>query len=916
MMAAMSARMPGNPSAQRPDPDALLARVQEEEARAQRGRLKIFFGASAGVGKTYAMLEAARKQASAGVDVVVGYVELHGRAETEALMEGLEVLPAQRITHRGLVLREFDLDAALARKPQLIIVDELAHTNVPGARHPKRWQDVEELRQAGIDIYATINVQHLESLNDVVAQITGVHVQETIPDGVFDNADEVELIDLPPDELLDRLREGRVYQGEKSQQALQEFFRKGNLIALRQLALRATADRVDAAMREYRERHAIANPWVAGERLLVCVGPDALSERVVRAARRLALAHHAQWLAVYVETPSLQRLPQVARDRVLQTLKLAEELGAETANLSGASVAAELIALARQRNISKIIVGKPLQSRWRDRFKRSLVDELIRTSGHIDIYVITGEPGEVSVTPPRIPTRSSRWSAYAKGVLVVVVVTLVCWAMSPHVERTNLVMVYLLATVITAWRFGRGPSVVATLLGVLLFDFLFVPPYYSFAVTDTQYLITFMVMLVIGLIISGLTAFGRRQAAVARHRERRTVELYALSRELAASRHLDEVCEILCRHVIASVDCEAAVLLPDGERRIQDPTNFCSRGMARTQNAMSRFPVPGNELGIAQYSYDHQEMAGLNTGTLAGADSMYLPLKALRRCVGVLAIRPNDLRQLQVPEQMHLLEAFVSQSAIAMERVQLAEAAQTADLEIETERMRNVLLSSISHDFRTPLATIIGSASTLLESDAAQLDEARRRSLLRGLLDEAQRMNRLMTNLLDLTRLSSGRIALKREWVAMEELIGAVLAGLDEALAGRPVSVDMAPDLPLVQCDEVLIAQVLANLVENAIKHTSAGTTISIRAEASDDALIVRVRDHGPGLPSGEEIRVFEKFHRVRTEEAQSGFGLGLSICKYIVEAHGGTIEASNMAGGGAEFRFSLPLIAREPTEG
>jgi len=906
----MSARKPGSPSDERPDPDALLARVQEDEARARRGRLKIFFGATAGVGKSYAMLLSARKQASEGVDVVIGYVELHGRAETEALLDGLEILPAQRIEHRGIGLREFDLDGALARRPRLIVVDELAHTNVPGARHPKRWQDIEELLQSGIDVYTTVNVQHLESLNDVVAQITGVHVRETFPDGVFDRADEVELIDLPPDDLLQRLREGRVYGGEKSEQAIREFFRKGNLIALRQLALRATADRVDAAMREYRERHAIVRPWVAGERLLVCVGPDALSERVVRAARRLALAHHAQWLAVYVETPALQRLPQQARDRVLQTLKLAEGLGAETANLGGDSVASELIALARARNCSKIIVGKPLQPRWRDRFKRSLVDELIRTSGHIDIYVITGEPGEASVAPSRIPARSSHWQAYAKGATVVALATVVCWPLSAHIDRINLIMIYLLATVVAAWRFGRGPSVLATVLGVLLFDFLFVPPYYSFVFSDTQYTITFAVMLAIGLVISGLTAFGRRQAAVARHRERRTRELYELSRELAGSRDLDDLCAILCRHVIASMDCEAVALLPDGEGHIQDPTNFCTRGQVRPPGSANRFPVPGNELGIAQYCFDHQVVAGLNTGTLAGADSLYLPLKALRRCVGVLAVRPHDLRQLQIPEQMHLLEAFVSQSAVAMERVQLAEAAQTAGLEIEAERMRNVLLSSISHDFRTPLATIIGSASTLLESEAAQLDDARRRSLLRGLLEEAQRMNRLMANLLDLTRLSSGKVVLKREPVSIEELVGAVLARLDDALAGRQVSVDIAPDLPLVPCDEVLVAQVLANLVENAIKHTPVGTTIAIRAATSADKLIVRVRDNGAGLPSGEEARVFEKFHRLRTEEAQSGFGLGLSICKYIVEAHGGTIEASNHADGGAEFRFSLPLAA------
>ncbi|HEY2344372.1 MAG TPA: sensor histidine kinase KdpD [Xanthomonadaceae bacterium] len=905
----MSARMPGNAAPERPDPDALLTRVQEDEKRAGRGRLKIFFGAAAGVGKSYAMLEDARRRAAEGVDVVVGYVELHGRPDTEALLDGLEILPAQRIEHRGVGLREFDLDGALARHPGLAVVDELAHTNVPGARHPKRWQDVEEMLQVGIDVCTTINVQHLESLNDVVAQITGVQVRETIPDGVFERADEVELIDLPPDDLLERLREGKVYGGEKSGQALREFFRKGNLIALRQLALRATADRVDAAMREYRDRHAIASPWVAGERLLVCVGPDALSERVVRAARRLALAHHAQWLAVYVETPSLQRLPQEARDRVLRTLKLAGQLGAQTENLSGDSVAAELIALANARNISKIAVGKPLQPRWRDRFKRSLVDELIRGSGAIDVYVISGEEGEASVSPPRIPARSSPWPAYARALAVVAVATLVCLPLASRIDRINLVMVYLLATAITAWRFGRGPSIASAVLGVLLFDFMFVPPYYSFTFSDTQYTITFAVMLVIGLIISSLTAFGRRQASVARHRERRTAELYALSRELAASRHVDELTAILVRHVAATMDCEAAVLLPDGERHIQDPTHFCSRGQVRPQGSLNRLPVPGNELGIAQYSFDHQDMAGLNTGTLAGADAIYLPLKALHRCVGVLGVRPHDLRQLQIPEQMQLLEAFTSQAAVAMERVQLAHATQAASVEIESERMRNVLLSSISHDFRTPLATIIGSASTLLDGEV-QLDESRRHALLGGVLDEARRMNRLVGDLLDLTRLSSGKIMLKRDWVSIEELVGAVLARLDEALSGRVVALAIASDLPLVACDEVLVAQVLVNLVENAIKHTPPGTAIDIGAEAGEGGLRVGVRDHGPGLPAGEETRVFEKFHRIRVEEAQSGFGLGLTICKYIVEAHGGTIAAANHPGGGAEFRFTLPLSA------
>jgi len=901
-----------NPEAQRPDPDALLARVKDDESRARRGRLRIFFGATAGVGKSYAMLEAARRQRADGVDVVVGYVELHGRPDTEALLEGLEILPPMLLEHRGITLTEFDLDGALARKPKLLIVDELAHSNHPGARHPKRWQDVEELLSAGIDVYTTVNVQHLESLHDVVAQITGVDVRETVPDRVFGGADEVELIDLPPDELLERLAEGKVYVPEKARQAAQNFFREGNLIALRQLALRATAERVDAAMREYRERHAISATWAANERILVCVGPDPLSTRLVRSAARMASALHAEWLAVYVETPKLVRLPQAARDRILQTLRLAADLGAESANLSGESVAATLIEFARQRNISRIIVGKPLRPRWRDRFDVSLVDELIRLSGTIDIYVISGELGEERPAPPRIPTRSSLWPAYLKALAVVAAATLVCSFMTGRFESTNIVMVYLLGTVVVAARFGRGPAVMAAVLSVCLFDFMFVPPKYSFAVSDTQYVITFAVMLTTAFLISHLAARGKRQASVARQRERRAAELYALSRELARRRTIDEIARFLVRHVLASIAGEAAVLLPDADGKIQDPEHFCDRGTPRAAASANRFPVPGNDLGIAQWAYDHRKKAGLNTDTLASATAMYLPLSALKRNIGVLGLRPTDPRQLQIPEQMGLVEALINQAAVAMERVQLAAAAQDASVQIESERLRNVLLSAISHDFRTPLATIIGSASTLRDSDAA-LGEARRRALLDTLLHEADRMNRLVGNLLDLTRFSEGRIELRHDWVAIDELVGAVLARLASLLASHPVTLHMPPEPPLVQGDEVMLEQVLSNLVENVARHTPAGTPFEISARADDDTLEIVVRDRGPGFPPGEETRVFEKFHQARPESAQSGFGLGLAISKAIVEAHGGTISAANASGGGAEFRFSLPLPVREP---
>jgi two-component system sensor histidine kinase KdpD len=625
----------------------------------------------------------------------------------------------------------------------------------------------------------------------------------------------------------------------------------------------------------------------------------------------MAGALHAQWLAVYVETPKLVRLPQAARDRILQTLRLAAELGAETANLSGESVAATLIEFARQRNVSRVIVGKPLRPRWRDRFDDSLVDELIRQSGTIDVYVTSGEPGEERPAPPRIPKRSSRWTSYAKALAVVAVATIVCSFMTRRFESTNIVMVYLLGTVLVAARFGRGPSLMAAILSVSLFDFLFVPPKYSFAVSDTQYMITFAVMLTTAFLISHLTARGKRQASVARQRERRAAELYALSRELARRRTIDEIARFLVRHVLASIDGEAAVLLPDADGKIQDPEHFCDRGTPRAASSANRYPVPGNDLGIAQWAYDHRKKAGLNTDTLASASAIYLPLNALKRCIGVLGLRPSDPRQLQIPEQMGLVEALINQAAVAMERVQLAEAAQESDLKVESERLRNVLLSAISHDFRTPLATIIGSASTLRDSEAA-LGDARRRALLDTLMHEAERMNRLVGNLLDLTRFSEGHIELRRDWVAIDELVGAVLARLSGVLASHPVSLHLPPEPPLVRGDEVMLEQVLSNLLENAARHTPAGTAVEISAGAAGDALEVAVRDHGPGFPAGEETRVFEKFHQARPESAQSGFGLGLAICKAIVEAHGGTITADNAPGGGAEFRFTLPLPARE----
>jgi two-component system sensor histidine kinase KdpD len=822
------------PSERRLDPDSLLSRLQQQAAREARGRLKIFFGASAGVGKSYAMLEAARKQAAAGVDVVVGYVELHGRAETESLLEGLELLPGLALEHRGIQLREFDLDAALLRHPKLLLVDELAHANHAGARHAKRWQDVVELLDAGIDVYTTVNVQHLESLNDVVAQITGVQVRETFPDSVFEMASEVELIDLPPDDLLERIREGKVYTGDKAAKALDRFFRKGNLIALRQLALRATADRVDAAMREYRDDHAISDTWPANERVLVCVGPDGLSERLVRRARRMAFALHTDWIAVYVETPRLQLLSQADRDRVLRTLKMAESLGAESLNLSGESVAAELIALARQRNVSKIIVGKPVRMSWRDRLRGSLVDELIRRSEDIDVYVINGEPGEAAPVPPDgIVTRSSHARSYVYSCVLVAGITGLCSLAFGHIELANLVMVYLLGIVVAAARFGRGPSVLAAVLSVGLFDFLFVRPIYSFAVADTQYLITFGVMLTVGLLVSRLTAQGRRQAAVARHRERRTAELFALSRELSIGHSIEGLAAVLCRHVTGSIDGEATVLFPDAEGRVQDPQGFCTRISA----GITRYPVPGNELGIAQWAFDHRQAAGRQTTTLASANAIYVPLNALDHVIGVLALWPSVPRQLEIPEQRHLLDALVSQTAVAMERVQLTAAA-------------------------------------------------------RGICGPS--VERPQPN----TRLHSTDIG---------TLIGHVVARMRDSSAEHPLHERIAPDLPPACVDDVLIEQVLTNLLTYAGDHSPVGAAIEIEAALADRWIVVGVRDFGPSFDSGDEHVAFDRAHR-GGQGRRIGLGLGIALCRAIVEAHGGSIHARNLAEGGVRFSFTVPI--------
>ena len=900
----------------RPDPDELLAAVKAQAARERRGRLKIFFGASAGVGKTFSMLAAAQALRRAGTDVVIGLLETHGRAETAAMLEGLEQLPPLMLDVQGTPVKEFDLDAALKRRPTLFLVDELAHTNAPGARHPKRWQDVDELLGAGIDVYTSLNVQHIESLNDVIGQITGIRVSETLPDTFFETADEVELIDLSPDELLKRLREGKVYIPQQIERALGNFFKKGNLIALRELALRQTADRVDAQMREYRDEKAIAPVWAAGERIVVAIGPDERGEQLVRAAKRLADSIDAEWHAVYVETPRQLRLPQAERDRILGYLRLAEQVGGKTTVLSAANVADELLAFARSQNATRLIMGKPTRTGWQRLLFGSVVDAITAHLRGLDLQLV-GDPERgrfvgggfadqlartkayLGIDESKAASSKLRWPAYAWAIAICGVATAFAWLLFGRFEATNLVMVYLIGVLVVAYRFGRGPAIVASILSVALFDFLFIPPYYSFAVHDTQYLLTFAVMLLVGLSISSLTASIRLQARVAQHRQTRTEALYTMTRELSRASSLDEVVTIAVQHVARVFEAQAVVLIPNAAGTIAYPQ---APGIYGSYH--------GADLGVARWVYANRVAAGLGTNTLQGADALYLPLAAAHKLVGVLAVLPSRRERLLIPEQRHLLETFAAQIAAAAERVQLAADAAKLARQAETESLRNSLLNAISHDLRTPLAVLVGASSSLVD-DAGRLSDAARRELAATIHDEATRMTALVNNLLDMARLESGAVALARQWTPLEEIVGGVLARLKDALASHPVRVNLPPDLPLLNVDPVLIEQLFANLLENAAKYTPAGTPIEISARAATGRVAVEVADRGPGIPVGEEARLFDKFYRLQREAAQSGVGLGLAICKAIVAAHGGTISAANRAGGGAVIRFELP--AGEP---
>ncbi len=878
----------------RRNPDELLVQIQKEA----QGKLTLFLGAVAGVGKTYAMLEAAHERQSEGIDLVIGWVETHGRKETGALLEGLPGIPSRKVIYRDKTFEEMDLDAILNRHPQLVLVDELAHTTVPGSRHPRRYQDVEELLGAGIDVYTTLNIQHLESLNDIVAQITGVRVRETVPDQIIERADQIQLVDIPPEELIQRLKDGKVYLPQLAGNALNNFFRPGNINALRELALRQTAQRVDQQLDDYRSKHGIDTPWPAGERVLACISGSPFGTKVLRVAKRMASNLKAEMLVTYVETPGNSPKTAKSRNNLSVNLRLAEELRAKLIVLNGENVAKEILELARKHNVTQIVLGMPLRSRWKEFLEGSVVDKIIRGSKGVSVHVIPGtsEPEAHSIPIPSSGKEIDMLS-YLKVFVQVLLITALGKVAGNAIDLTNLAMLYLLPVLFAAARLGLAPSIFAALTGVLAFDFFFVPPVFRLTVYDLRYLLSFGVFLLVATITGTMANRLRFQAEESRKRETRTRALYNLSRELAAVTELDELLKKVVDQVAQTIGGDTTILLPESDGGL---------AIRSASNPMGNLVVDSNERAVAVWVYQHGQLAGAGTETLPGASGVYLPLKTEGEVMGVLGTELSQQEKYLLPEQKNLLEALAGLAALAIGRLKLAgEAQKIRNLE-ESERLSTTLYNSISHDLRTPLSSIIGAVTSLLDGNGIYTPD-QHRSLLQNIKQGALRMNRLVSNLLDMARLESGLIKLHREWYDIQDIIGIVLRQYEGLWDQRPLKINIPPDLPLVEADSALIEQVFTNLLDNAVKYSPPVSEISITVERIDSEIQITVADKGKGLPPEHEDKVFDKFYRMHSPGYVSGTGLGLSICKGIIEAHNGRIWAENRPGGGELFIFTLP---------
>jgi two-component system sensor histidine kinase KdpD len=887
-------------SEQRPSPEALLEAARREESRA--GKLKIFVGAAPGVGKTYEMLQSAHARIKAGADVVVGVVETHGRAETEALLAGLEVLPRKRLTYKDQTLEEMDLDALIARRPQIALVDELAHTNAPGSRHPKRYLDVEELLSQGIDVYTAVNIQHIESLNDVVAQITHVRVRETVPDKVFDRADAIELIDLTPDDLIQRLKEGKVYVPKQAERALEHYFSPGNLTALRELALRRTAERVDEQLLTHMQANAIAGPWAAGERIMVCLSEDPRAAGLVRYTKRLSDRLHAPWTAISIETRRSLQLTDEQRDRLADTMRLAEALGAETLSIPGVGrrIADDVIHFAQANNVTQIIIGKSTRSWWFELMRGSVVHDLVRRAGNISVNVIAGDEQGVTKAAVQTAARSEPFNPrpYLMALLFVAIGLAAASLIQPlfgGIENVDLV--FLTAVVGVAARYGLWPSLLASVAASLCYNFFFLPPVYTFTITDPTNVAAFFFFMLIALLVSNVAARVRSQADTAIGRVRTTESLYAFSRKLAGTATLDDVLWATAYQNALMLKVRVVLLLPE-------------EGVLTVK---AGYPPEDQldqaDLAAANWAWDNDRPAGRGSDTLPGARRLFLPIRTGRGAIGVIGIDDDRTGPLLTPDQRRLLDALVDQGALAIERVLLVEDMDRVKRTVESDRLRGALLTSISHDLKTPLASVLGAASTIRDLDAGLTDEEKR-DLLATVIDESERLNRFIANLLDMTKLESGAIVPNTARHDLGEIVGSALRRASKILIHHKISLELAADLPMLELDAVLFEQVLFNILDNAAKYAAADTTISIRAMRDQGQIALQIMDEGNGIPPAELESVFDKFYRAQKgDHVRPGTGLGLAISRGFVEALRGTITATNRADrSGAVLTIRLPI--------
>jgi two-component system, OmpR family, sensor histidine kinase KdpD len=883
----------------RPSPEALLAAANQES----RGRLKIFLGAAPGVGKTYEMLLSAQAKRRDGVDVVVGIVEAHGRRETEALVAGLEVIARQQVEYKGHLLAEMDLDAILKRRPQLVLVDELAHTNAPGSRHPKRYLDVEELIAAGIDVFATLNIQHVESLNDVIARITRIRVRETVPDSVLDKADDIEVIDLAPEDLIKRLREGKVYVPQQAERAVRHYFSTGNLTALRELALRRTAQRVDEQLLSHMRAHAISGPWPAGERALVCVSEAPSTPGLIRYTKRAADRLQLPWTAIYVETARTQRLSDAERDRIADHLRLAERLGGSTITIPGRSIVDELLAYATANNITQIIIGKSDRPRWFEMIHGSVVHDLVRRTGEISVHVISGD-GKDAVPPKRVQTRpkveplpAEHYFGSAGAVAVALGIGLL---LRKFIAVQSISLVFLTAVLASAIAWGLWPSLFAAVASVLAYNFFFLPPLYTFTVGDPENVVALFFFLTVAVIVSNLTSATRSQIVTARRRAKTTAELYAFSRKVAGIGGLDDLLWATAYQISSMLNVRTVLLMPveDGD------------GIEVASGYPPEDRLDDADMAAARWTWEHNRPAGRGADTLPGGKRLFLPLRTGSGPVGVIGIDRDAAGPLLTPDERRLLDALCDQAAVAIERISLAKGLDEARVLAETERLRAALLTSISHDLRTPLASILGTVSSL-RSYPQKYGAAEREELLATLQEEAERLNRFVANLLDMTRLESGAVELKLELLDVGEIIGTALQRAANVLAGHHVEVTVPSGLPMLRLDAVLFEQVLFNLLDNAAKYSPTGSRIDIRATRYGELIEIEVVDEGSGIPPADLERIFDKFYRVQAQDRRrAGTGLGLAICRGFVEAQGGWIVARNRRDrSGAVLTIRMPVV-------